>query len=48
MSDCGATKTMISNSQMITIYVGDMARSVEFYTEKLGFVKAKSKSFLLT
>jgi catechol 2,3-dioxygenase-like lactoylglutathione lyase family enzyme len=30
---------MISNLQMITIYVRDMARSVEFYTEKLGFVK---------
>ena len=24
---------------MITIYVRDMARAVEFYTEKLGFVK---------
>jgi catechol 2,3-dioxygenase-like lactoylglutathione lyase family enzyme len=30
---------MISNLQMITIYVSDMARAVEFYTEKLGFVK---------
>ena len=30
---------MISNLQMITIYVRDMARAVEFYTEKLGFVK---------
>lgn len=30
---------MISNLQMITIYVRDMARSLEFYTEKLGFVK---------
>src|SRR5687768_16908323 len=31
--------SMISNLQMITIYVRDMARAVEFYTEKLGFVK---------
>lgn len=30
---------MISNLQMITIYVRDMQRAVEFYTEKLGFVK---------
>ncbi len=30
---------MISNLQMITIYVRDMARAVEFYTDKLGFVK---------
>lgn len=30
---------MISNLQMITIYVSDMARALEFYTEKLGFVK---------
>jgi catechol 2,3-dioxygenase-like lactoylglutathione lyase family enzyme len=30
---------MISNLQMITIYVSDMTRAVEFYTEKLGFVK---------
>ena len=30
---------MISNLQMITIYVRDMARSLKFYTEKLGFVK---------
>lgn len=30
---------MISNLQMITIYVSDMARAVEFYTQKLGFVK---------
>jgi len=30
---------MISNLQMITIYVRDMQRSVEFYTEKLGFVQ---------
>ena len=30
---------MISNLQMITIYVSDMARAVEFYIEKLGFVK---------
>jgi lactoylglutathione lyase len=28
---------MISNLQMITIYVRDMNRAVEFYTEKLGF-----------
>lgn len=30
---------MISNLQMITIYVRDMTRAVEFYTQKLGFVK---------
>ena len=30
---------MISNLQMITIYVSDMARAVAFYTEKLGFVR---------
>ena len=30
---------MISNLQMITIYVSEMARAVEFYIEKLGFVK---------
>lgn len=30
---------MISNLQMITIYVSDMARAVEFYAKKLGFVK---------
>lgn len=30
---------MVSNLQMITIYVRDMARAVEFYTEKLVFVK---------
>jgi len=30
---------MISNLQMITIYVREMRRAVEFYTEKLGFVK---------
>ena len=30
---------MISNLQMITIYVRGMRRAVEFYTEKLGFVK---------
>ena len=30
---------MISNLQMITIYVRDMQRSVDFYTEKLGFVQ---------
>lgn len=30
---------MISNLQMITIYVSDMERSVDFYTQKLGFVK---------
>jgi len=30
---------MISNLQMITIYVRDMQRAVEFYTEKLGFVQ---------
>ena len=30
---------MISNLQMITIYVSDMARAVEFYTEKLGFIQ---------
>lgn len=30
---------MISNLQMITIYVRDMERAVDFYTEKLGFVK---------
>jgi catechol 2,3-dioxygenase-like lactoylglutathione lyase family enzyme len=36
----GAEETMmISNLQMITIYVRDMTRAVEFYTEKLGFVK---------
>ena len=28
---------MISNLQMITVYVRDMRRAVEFYTEKLGF-----------
>jgi len=30
---------MISNLQMITIYVSDMARAVEFYTVKLGFIQ---------
>jgi len=30
---------MISNLQMITIYVREMRRAVEFYTEKLGLVK---------
>ena len=30
---------MISNLQMITIYVRNMASAVAFYTEKLGFVK---------
>jgi len=30
---------MISNLQMITIYVSDMERAVAFYTEKLGFVQ---------
>ena len=30
---------MISNLQMITIYVSNMARAVEFYTHKLGFLK---------
>jgi catechol 2,3-dioxygenase-like lactoylglutathione lyase family enzyme len=30
---------MISNLQMITLYVRDMQRAVELYTEKLGFVK---------
>ena len=30
---------MISNLQMITIYVRDMTRAVEFYTQKLGFVR---------
>lgn len=29
---------MISHLQMITVYVRDMARAVQFYTEKLGFV----------
>lgn len=30
---------MISNLQMITIYVNDLERALEFYTGKLGFVK---------
>lgn len=30
---------MISNLQMITIYVSDMARAVKFYIEQLGFVQ---------
>lgn len=30
---------MISHLQMITIYVSDLQRAVEFYTEILGFVK---------
>jgi catechol 2,3-dioxygenase-like lactoylglutathione lyase family enzyme len=30
---------MISNLQMITIYVSDLERALEFYTNKLGFVK---------
>jgi catechol 2,3-dioxygenase-like lactoylglutathione lyase family enzyme len=30
---------MISNLQMITIYVSNMGRSVKFYTEQLGFVQ---------
>ena len=30
---------MISNLQMITIYVSDVTRAVEFYTAKLGFVQ---------
>jgi catechol 2,3-dioxygenase-like lactoylglutathione lyase family enzyme len=30
---------MISNLQMITIYVRDMQRAIDFYTGKLGFVK---------
>jgi lactoylglutathione lyase len=29
---------MISNLQMITIYVSDLERAVDFYTDKLGFV----------
>ena len=31
--------TMISNLQMITIYVSDLERALEFYIGKLGFVK---------
>lgn len=30
---------MISNLQMITIYVSDVSRAVDFYTKKLGFVQ---------
>ena len=30
---------MISHLQMITIYVGDLERALNFYAEKLGFVK---------
>lgn len=30
---------MISNLQMITIYVSDVPRAVDFYTKKLGFVQ---------
>lgn len=30
---------MISNLQMITLYVSDLERALEFYTGKLGFVK---------
>ena len=30
---------MISNLQMITIYVSEMQRALEFYNDKLGFVK---------
>lgn len=30
---------MINNLQMTAIYIRDMTRAVEFYTEKLGFVK---------
>ncbi|MEZ4770445.1 MAG: VOC family protein [Caldilineales bacterium] len=30
---------MISNLQMITIYVSDVDRALAFYTSKLGFVK---------
>lgn len=30
---------MISNLQMITVYVGDMDRALKFYTEQLGFVQ---------
>ena len=30
---------MISNLQMITIYVSDLERALEFYTRKLGFVR---------
>lgn len=30
---------MISNLQMVTIYVSDMQRAVKFYTEQLGFVQ---------
>lgn len=30
---------MISNLQMITIYVSDVARAADFYTKKLGFVQ---------
>ena len=28
---------MITHLQMVTIYVSDMARALEFYTQKLGF-----------
>jgi len=30
---------LISNLQMVTIYVSDMQHAVAFYTEKLGFVQ---------
>ena len=30
---------MISHLQMITIYVSDLARAVDFYTNKLGFIQ---------
>lgn len=30
---------MISHLQMITIYVSDLERALDFYTNKLGFVK---------
>ena len=30
---------MISNLQMITIYVSDLERALDFYTKKLGFMK---------
>ncbi len=29
---------MISHLQMITIYVSDLDRALDFYTDKLGFI----------
>ena len=35
---------MIKSLQMVTVYVSDLPRAVEFYTEKLGFAKTAAFS----